>query len=421
MDKLFTTLALKQVLSWCQRKFTKGRWRLREPRLYVATLNEILSGEITDIYFDRTKRVIEKSGLSDIKVRMEAHVYSLPEDYEWAIYAGLEEALAVLKGKPVDVYSLPEGTIFKAKEPLMMIEGRYIDFGVFETALLGILRFASSIATKTARIKVAAGGKTILYFGLRALHPAVAPAADRAAYIGGADSISGLFSDKYIGVKPSGTMPHALIIVFGNQVKAWKAFYEVVGNETPLVTLVDTFCDEREEALLAAKTFGEKLFGVRLDTPSSRRGKMKEIVEEVRWTLNLHGYKNVKIIVSGGLNEKKIAELRDVADGFGVGTSISVAPSIDISMDIVEIEKNGEWVPLTKRGKLPGAKKVYRCKDLHDYVTYWNEEPPMCPDGSKPKPLMTKFIENGTLIKKLPSIEDIRSYVVNQLRELKLL
>ena len=394
---------------------------MREPKLYMPTLDEILSGVITDIYFERTKRIIERSGLSDVKVRMEAHVYSLPEGYEWAIYAGLEEVLAMLRGKPIDVYSLPEGTIFKAKEPLLMIEGRYVDFGIFETALLGILRFASSIATKAARIKIAAGGKTVLYFGLRALHPAVAPSADRAAYIGGADGVSGLFSEKYIGVKPSGTMPHALIIIFGDQVKAWKAFYETVGEEAPLITLVDTFCDEREEALMAARTFGEKLWGVRLDTPSSRRGKMKEIAEEVRWTLNLHGYKNVKIIISGGLDEKKIAELKDVADGFGVGTSISAAPNIDISMDIVEIEKNGKWIPITKRGKLPGAKQLYRCKGLQDYIVPWSEKPPLCPDGSKPKPLMKKFIENGRLVEDLPSVKEIREYVIYQLKELGLL
>jgi len=96
---------------------------------------------------------------------------------------------------------------------------------------------------------------------------------------------------KYLGLKPQGTMPHALIIAFGNQVEAWKAFDEVIEPDVPRIMLVDTFYDERIEALMAAQTLGERLHGVRLDTPSSRRGNMKQIVEEVRWTLDIHGYK----------------------------------------------------------------------------------------------------------------------------------
>ena len=391
----------------------------RSPRLYAAMPDEIVSGFITDVYFERTKRIIESKGLENVRVRMEIHVYNLPKGYDWAVFAGLEEALAILEGKPVDVYSIPEGTVFGPKEPLMMIEGRYVDFGVLETALLGVLRFSTSIATKAARVKLVAGDKTVLYFGLRALHPAVAPAADRAAYIGGVDGVSGLASRKYLGVEPRGTMPHALIILFGDQVEAWKAFRDVVGDEAPVIALVDTFWDEREEALLAARELGEDLVGVRLDTPSSRRGKMREIVEEVRWTLDLHGYKNVKIFVSGGMNEERIAELRDIADGFGVGTSISWPPNIDISMDIVEVNRGDGWKPVTKRGKLPGAKMVYRCPGtVKNIVVPWNAEPPICEDGSKPEPLMVKYLDKGRLVRKLPSIEEIRSYVISQLKTL---
>ncbi|HID40723.1 MAG TPA: nicotinate phosphoribosyltransferase, partial [Pyrodictium sp.] len=192
-----------------------------EPVIYAATPGEILSGEATDIYFVRTKRLVEENGLGDVRVRMEVHAYSMPKGYEWAIYAGLEEALAILQGRDVDVWSLPEGTVFRRKQPVMIIEGRYAEFAQLETAVLGVLRFATSLATKAARIRLAAGrGKTVLFFGLRALHPAVQPAADRAALIGGLDGVSGVLSERYLGVKPRGTMPHALIIVFGNQVEA---------------------------------------------------------------------------------------------------------------------------------------------------------------------------------------------------------
>ena len=383
-------------------------------RLYIASEEDILSGLVTDVYFVRTRDILRAKNIRK-KVRMEFHVVKLPKNYEWAVFAGLEEALYVLRGKPVTVYAMPEGTLFKPGEPLMIIEGYYDDFAVYETALLGILRHYSSVATKAARIKRLAMNKTVLFFGLRAAHPAIAPMLDRAAYIGGVDAVSGVASSKYLGLRPQGTMPHALIIVFGNQVEAWKAFDEVVEPSVPRIMLVDTFYDEREEALMAAKLLGERLYGVRLDTPSSRRGSMRLIVEEVRWTLDIHGYKNVKIVVSGGIDEKEIVELRDIVDAFGVGTSIAMPPSVDISADIVEVFEDGAWKPVTKRGKLPGAKQVYRKRPgLNDIVTLL-EKPGDIPDGYTP--LLRKYIDNGELVESLPDINTIRNYVLEQLRE----
>jgi nicotinate phosphoribosyltransferase len=383
-------------------------------RLYIASEEDILSGLVTDVYFVRTRDILRAKNIRK-KVRMEFHVVKLPKNYEWAVFAGLEEALYVLRGKPVTVYAMPEGTLFKPGEPLMIIEGYYDDFAVYETALLGILRHYSSVATKAARIKRLAMNKTVLFFGLRAAHPAMAPMLDRAAYIGGVDAVSGVASSKYLGLRPQGTMPHALIIVFGNQVEAWKAFDEVAEPSVPRIMLVDTFYDEREEALMAAKLLGERLYGVRLDTPSSRRGSMRLIVEEVRWTLDIHGYKNVKIVVSGGIDEKEIVELRDIVDAFGVGTSIAMPPSVDISADIVEVFEDGAWRPVTKRGKLPGAKQVYRKRPgLNDVVTLL-EKPGDIPDGYTP--LLRKYIDNGELVESLPDINSIRNYVLEQLRE----
>ncbi|MEM1618017.1 MAG: nicotinate phosphoribosyltransferase [Desulfurococcaceae archaeon] len=383
-------------------------------RLYIASEEDILNGVVTDIYFTRTVKILRAKGIRK-KVRMEFHVHKLPKGYEWAVFAGLEEVLYVLKDKPVTVYAMPEGTLFKAGEPLMIIEGYYDDFAVYETALLGILRHYSSIASKAARIKKLAGNKRVLFFGLRALHPAIAPMADRAAYIGGVDAVSGVVSSVYLSLQPQGTMPHALIIVYGDQVEAWKAFDEVIEHDVPRIMLVDTFYDERIEALMAAQTLKNRLYGVRLDTPSSRRGDMRAIVEEVRWTLDIHGYKNVKIAVSGGIDEKEIVKLRDIVDIFGVGTSIAMPPSIDISADIVELYEDGEWKPITKRGKLPGAKQVYRKRPgLNDIVTLL-DKPLEVPEGYTP--LLRKYLENGKLVCELPRLEEIRSYVLSQLEE----
>ena len=383
-------------------------------RFYIASEEDILNGLVTDIYFVRTTKILKAKGIRK-KVRMEFHVHKLPKGYEWAVFAGLEEALYLLKDKPVTVYAMPEGTLFKAGEPLMIIEGYYDDFAVYETALLGILRHYSSIATKAARIKKLARDKTVLFFGLRVVHPVIAPMVDRAAYIGGVDAVSGVASSKYLNLKPQGTMPHALIIAVGNQVAAWKAFDEVVEPEVPRIALVDTFYDERIEALMAARSLGGKLYGVRLDTPSSRRGDMRAIVEEVRWTLDIHGYEHVKIFVSGGIDEKEVVELRDIVDGFGVGTSIAMPPSVDISADIVEVYEDGTWKPITKRGKLPGAKQVCRKRPgLNDVITLLDKS---CSTSEGYIPLIEKYIEDGKLIRKLPSLEEIRKYVLDQLAE----
>ncbi len=390
---------------------------MRRPRIYSVGADEIRQGYVTDIYFRRTRRILEAKGKCGTRVRAEFHAYSMPRGYEWAVFAGLEEALAILEGRNVNVYAMPEGTLFKPVEPIMVIEGDYCEFAELETALLGVLRHETSIATKAARIRLVAGDRVVLFFGLRALHPAIAPMADRAAYIGGLDGVAGSESSDFIGVKPTGTMPHALIIVFGDPVEAWKAFDEVVEPDVPRIALVDTFYDERFEALLAAKTLGERLYGVRLDTPGSRRGNMRRIVEEVRWTLDLHGFRDVKIIVSGGLDEEQVALLRDVVDGFGVGTSVAFPPSVDISMDIVEVERGGSWVPVSKRGKWPGMKQVYRCPPLEDEITPWGSSPERL-KCSEPRPLLSKVMENGRLLVDLPSASEIRRYVLEQLSQL---
>jgi len=388
------------------------------PRLYIVGGDAIREGRISDIYFVRTRRILEAYNMCNVKVRAEIHSYSLPRGYGWAVFTGLEEALSILEGRNINVYAVREGTLFTPKVPLMVIEGPYCEFAELETAILGVLRHETSIATKAARIRLAAGDRIVLFFGLRSLHPAVAPMADRAAYIGGVDGVSGTEAPEFLGLKPQGTMPHALVIVFGEPRKAWIAFDEVVEKDVPRIMLVDTFYDERFEALLAAETLGDRLYGVRLDTPGSRRGNMRRIVEEVRWTLDLHGYKHVKIIVSGGLDEEKISELRDVVDGFGVGTAIAFPPPVDISMDIVEVERGGRWVPITKRGKLPGMKQVYLCgsNPLNKRIVPWGEEPGDCTDA---RPLLEKVIEDGRVVAELPSLSEIREFVLSQLGKLQ--
>jgi len=390
-----------------------------EPRIYVFTPRDIVEGRATDIYFLRTKRIFESHGLCGKIVRYELHSYGLPKGYEWAVFAGLEEVLALLRGRKVTVYSLPEGTLYRPLYPLMVIEGDVCEIVHLETAILGILRFYTSVATKAARIRVAARDKKVLFFGLRAQHPAIAPALDRAAYIGGVDAVSGAFSEEFIGVKPQGTMPHVLVLLFGDPVKAWKAFDECMPPDVPRIALVDTMYDERVESELAVKALGQKLWGIRLDTPRSRRGDMRLLITEIKWHLKLMGREDVKIVVSGGVDEDTIESLRDFVDAFGVGTAIAMPKPIDISMDIIEVydDETGAWRPISKRGKLAGMKQLYRCVPIvEDYIDEPNKRV-YCRDGREAKPMLQKYIDNGVLVKDLPRVEDIRKYVLSQLEE----
>ena len=97
--------------------------------------------------------------------------------------------------------------------------------------------------------------------------------------------------------------------------------------------ILDTFGDEKFEALEAANCLHDRLDAVRIDTPSSRRGNLSEILTEVRWELNQAGFEKVKLFVSGGIDENEILKLREFVDGgFGIGTSISSASVIDFSI-----------------------------------------------------------------------------------------
>jgi len=392
---------------------------------HYASDEEIKKGETTDVYFARTKQILEAKKLDKLRVVAEVTPGKLPREWPWGILCGIEEEARLFEGCPVNVYSMPEGSVFYhtdsggVREPVMFIEGPYGEFCVLESPLLGLICQASGVATRAARVKKAAGEKLVVAFGIRRMHPALSPMLDRAAYIGGIDGVSSLSGAKAVGAEPAGTMPHALIIALGDQVKAWKAFDEVMPPEVPRVALVDTYFDEKIESIMAAEALKDRLYGVRLDTPGSRKGDFPEIVREVRWELDMRGYQHVKIFVSGGLNEESVKVLSEAgADAFGVGTSVSNAPTIDFAMDIIELE--GKLV--AKRGKLGGKKQVWRCpKCMVDSVLSFKSPQPSCPEcGGKTQPMLKPLIEKGKIVAKLPKPVEIRRYVLKQVEKLSI-
>ncbi|MFQ5892222.1 MAG: nicotinate phosphoribosyltransferase, partial [Candidatus Methanofastidiosia archaeon] len=225
----------------------------------------------------------------------------------------------------------------------------------------------------------------------------------------------GIGAQKLIGRKASGTMPHALIITVGELRRALEYFDEVVPKEVLRIALVDTYKDEKFAALEACRTL-KNLYAVRLDTPSNRRGSMRSLVDEVRWELDIRGFKNVKIFVSGGIDKEELLELEN-ADAFGIGTSISNAKTIDFAMDIVEVEGK----PAAKRGKLGGKKEVFRCSNCMTSKFLYRKERAACKNcGNEMQTILKPLIENGNLVGELPQVEEIRSYVLEQLCKVQL-
>ena len=378
--------------------------------LHVSTPEFIRQGGVVDAYFVRTKEILEAKGL-EATVRMEVSVKDLPAGWSWGVLAGLEELAWLTRNLDVRIRSLPEGSIFETYQPVMDIEGRYLDFGHLETAILGLLCQASGVATMAARCRKAAGKKTLFSFGARRMHPAIAPMLERNAYIGGCDGVAVEAGAALVGLKPVGTMPHALIIIMGDTVEALQAFDQVIDPSVPRVALVDTFQDERFEAVRVAKALGDRLWGIRLDTPRSRRGDLARIVEEVRWELNRAGFSHVQIMVSGGLDECEVAALNPFVDGFGVGTAISNAPVVDFSMDIVEIDQQ----PVSKRGVKSGAKDLYRCTGCRArQIMPAGQTPPPCSCGHTWDSLLLP------LDSAKPVARDIRNHVLRELAHYEL-
>ncbi|HAG11262.1 MAG TPA: nicotinate phosphoribosyltransferase [Desulfotomaculum sp.] len=323
--------------------------------LFSASAQEIKEGWTTDIYFVKAREILKETGLD--KVPVTAEVFARHS----GILAGVPEVKNLLQDTGVELWSLQEGEPFRGKEVVMRISGLYDNFGIFETALLGILASSSGWATAARQCKDAAGTKKVVCFGARHVHPAVAPVMERAALIGGADGASCILGAKLAGREPTGTMPHAVIIILGDTVKVADIYQRIMPEGAPVIILVDTFKDEAEETLRVAEALKERLSGVRLDTPGERGGVTPSLVTEIRARLDLGGFSHVQILVSGGLTPERIVVLdRAGADSFGVGSYISSAPPIDMTMDLKEVD--GKLV--AKRGRIPGITHSPRLKRL---------------------------------------------------------
>ncbi|MCD6299657.1 MAG: nicotinate phosphoribosyltransferase [Dehalococcoidales bacterium] len=330
--------------------------RIKPPKFEPA--EAVLSGETADVYFARTVDILRHEGLNPIATM---EVFSSRA----GTLCGMEEVKAllsrVLPGNNRKVWALAEGDTMAEKEVVLRITAPYQSYGLYETAIDGILAHCSGWATAARKCAEAAQGIAVTSFGARHVHPSVVGVMDYSAMIGGCVSCSSIAGANLTGSKPSGTIPHALILIIGDTVKATVAFDKYMPADIPRVSLVDTFKDEAEESLRVAQALGDKLNSVRLDTPGERGRVTPDLVKEVRARLDLAGFNKVGIFVSGGIDPERIRQFIAAGapvDGFGIGSYISGAKPIDFTADLHEIEGK----PTAKRGRIPGITPNPRLK-----------------------------------------------------------
>jgi nicotinate phosphoribosyltransferase len=325
--------------------------------------HEIMSGDSADVYFARAESILEQEGLDPL-VTMEVFTR------QSAVLCGIDEAvnllghvLATADPAETTLEALADGDLIEPREIVLRIRARYRRFGLYETAVLGMLAQSTGWATAARECVEVAAPKPVISFGARHVHPDITDVLDYAAIIGGCVGASTPAGARLAGLNPTGTMPHSLVLIFGDTVEAALAFDRDLGPDVPRIVLVDTFKDEAEEALRVAHALGDRLYGIRLDTPSERGRVTADLVHEVRARLDQEGYQHVKIVVSGGLTPDRITYFKDAGapvDSYAVGSYISGATPIDFTGDIKAIDGR----PIAKRGRIPGETTSPRLKPI---------------------------------------------------------
>ncbi len=311
----------------------------------------ILVGDTADVYLHRALSVFRAESLNPL---VTVDVRSAAD----GVCCGIEEAKAllekVLPETDREVWLLDEGENVSANEVAVRIKAHYSAFALYETAICGILSQSTGWATAARQCVEAAEGIPVVCFGARYVHPNSAALMDYASVVGGCVSCSTVLGAKLAGVTPHGTLPHSLVLVMGDTVKAMQSFDKHMPQDVPRLAVVDTLVDEVNGSVMLAKAMREKLRGVRLDAPSGQKSLTPDLVKELRVRLDIGGFEHVEIFVSGALDPETIQEyVKSGApvNGFGVGRYIATASPIPFRADIYEIEGK----PAARRGRTPGV------------------------------------------------------------------
>jgi nicotinate phosphoribosyltransferase len=325
-----------------------------------------------------------------------------------------------------DVDAIPEGTIAFANEPLLRVTAPLIEAQLVETVLLNQINFQTMIATKAARIVLAAGGgdpgagESVVDFSPRRDHGTdAAMKVARSSAVAGCGGTSNVAAAMRYGLRPVGTMAHSYVLAFDTEEQAFRCFIESFPEGT--VMLVDTYDTSQgvRNAIAAARDSGVELAGIRLDS-----GDLLALSREARRLLDDAGMTGTRITASGDLNEDRIAELVAVGapiDLWGVGTDLGTSrdsPVVNGVYKLVSRRHDGEWQGVWKRSAdkatIPGPKQVFRA---YDDGTMRDDVIAAADEDLEGEPLLRPAMRGGE-ITGAESLAEIRERTAGQLAAL---
>jgi nicotinate phosphoribosyltransferase len=353
-------------------------------------------GLLVDLYQLTMGESYLAEGIAEREATFSLFFRTLPEDWGYALAAGLEDALRYLTELrfSVDdlayleetglftspflerlrgfrfsgnVRAIPEGTAVFPAEPLLELTAPLLEAQIAETMVLNEVHLQTVIASKAARSVQAAEGRLLVDFALRRTHGGDAGMrVARASYLAGFDSTSNVLAGKRCGIPIAGTMAHSYVESFESELEAFRAYARSYPDAA--ILLVDTY-DTLEGTRRAAEVgrdlaaAGHRLRGVRLDS-----GDVAELSKAARRSLDDAGLEDAIIFVSGGLDERAVAELLAVGApiaGFGMGSKMGVsadAPFLDMAYKLVELDGRPVLKLSTGKATLPGRKQVWRVR-----------------------------------------------------------
>jgi nicotinate phosphoribosyltransferase len=401
---------------------------------------------LTDLYQLTMLQSYHDQGMADTAV-FEFFVRKLPPGRNFLMAAGLEQVLDFLAGLRFttdeidwlancgrfhrrfidsladlrftgEVQAMAEGTVFFPNEPLLRIVAPLREAQLVESRLINLLQFQTLIASKAARVRLAAGDKVLADFGMRRAHGAeAAMLSARASFIAGFDSTSNVLAGMRWGIPLSGTMAHSFIQAHAQELIAFEHFARSHPQFTTL--LIDTYDTEAAAAALLPLVSTLETEGIRIQAVRIDSGDLGEHARQVRSILDAGGANHIKVFASGNLDEYAIASLLDGGapiDGFGVGTRMNTCadrPYLDCAYKMQEYAGVARRKCSEGKATWPGRKQVYRRFDTAGRMT--GDTLTLDTDQQSATPLLTTVMQGGRRLAPAPSLPEIRDYAQSQL------
>jgi len=348
-----------------------------------------------------------------------------PDELDWLKGTGRfgENLIDYLAGLRFtgDVHAVPEGTVFFAEEPILRITAPLPEAQLVETRLINILQFQSMVASKAARMMLAAPGKQLVDFGFRRAHGAEAGLlAARASYIAGFAGTATVLAGKQFGIPIFGTMAHSYIQVHADEVEAFENFARARPDR--LTLLIDTYDSEAAARKIVALAPRLKADGISIGAVRIDSGDLIELSKKVRHILDEGGLREVNIFVSGGIDENDLVRMvaaQAPINGFGIGTSLTTssdAPALDCAYKLEEYAGTPRRKRSVGKATWPGRKQVWRRfgpdgRMAGDIISLEGDKQPG-------EPLIAPAMQAGRRLAPAPTLAQIRERAARELARL---